>query len=120
MKKKSFLWVEKDNDILDLVHSSIWELNDILTRGYNKYFSTFINDSFRYTYVYLIKIKNQEFEKLNFIIKLEKKIEMRVKYLRSDIRDEYFFMWFFYIAKKMELYFKKVLHKTYNKMNWWK
>lgn len=43
---------------------------------------------------------------------------MRVKYLRSDIRDEYFFMWFFYIAKKMELYFKKVLHKTYNKMNW--
>jgi len=73
MKKKSFLWVEKDNDILDLVHSSIWELNDILTRGYNKYFSTFINDSFRYTYVYLIKIKNQEFKKLNFIIKLEKK-----------------------------------------------
>jgi len=118
MKNKSFLWVEKDNDILDLVHSGIWELNDILTRGYNKYFSTFINDSSRYTYVYLKKkIKNQEFEKLNFIIKLEKKIEMRVKYLRSDIRDEYFFMWFFYITKKMEWHFKKVLYETYNKMN---
>jgi hypothetical protein len=39
--------------LLDLIHSDLCEMNDILTKGGKRYFITFIDDSTRFCYVYL-------------------------------------------------------------------
>lgn len=62
MVKKSFPKVERTSELLELVHSDTCELNGLLTRGGNRYFITFIDDFSRYTYVYLIRNKNQAFQ----------------------------------------------------------
>ena len=60
MVKKSFhSVVERSSQLLDLVHSDLCELNGILTKGGKRYFITFINDCSKYTYVYLLKHKNE-------------------------------------------------------------
>jgi hypothetical protein len=38
---------------LDLVHSNLCEMNEILTKGGKRYFITFIDDSTRFCYVFL-------------------------------------------------------------------
>jgi hypothetical protein len=53
MTKKSFPKVNRNSQLLELVHSDICELNGILTRGGNRYFITFINDCSRYIYIYI-------------------------------------------------------------------
>lgn len=53
MIKKYFKSVERNTNLLDLVHSDLCEFNDMLTRGKNIYFITFIDDSSRYTHAYL-------------------------------------------------------------------
>ena len=63
MTKKSFPKVNKNSQLLELVHSDICELNGILTRGGNRYFITFIDDCSRYTYVYLMRSKDEAFHK---------------------------------------------------------
>jgi hypothetical protein len=40
---------------LELVHSDLCEMNGILTKGGKRYFLTFIDDSTRFCYVYLLK-----------------------------------------------------------------
>jgi hypothetical protein len=45
MIKKPFKSVERNTNLLDLVHSDLCEFNDMLTRGGNRYFITFIDDS---------------------------------------------------------------------------
>jgi len=49
--------VEINTNLLELVHSNICELNDVLTRGGKRYFIIFIDDYSKYTYVYLMKHK---------------------------------------------------------------
>jgi len=44
MTRNTFPKVERNTNLLELVHSDICELNDILTRWGNKYFITFIDD----------------------------------------------------------------------------
>jgi hypothetical protein len=39
---------------LDLIHSDLYEMNRILTKGGKRYFITFIDDSTRFCYVYLL------------------------------------------------------------------
>jgi len=52
MTKKPFPKVERNSQLLELVHSDICEINDMLTRGEKRYFITFIDDYSRFTYVY--------------------------------------------------------------------
>lgn len=59
MVKKPFHSVERTSQLLDLVRSDICELNGMLTRGGNRYLITFIYDCSRYTYVYLLKHKDE-------------------------------------------------------------
>ena len=61
MIKKPFKSVERNTNILDLVHSDLCEFNGMLTRGGNRYFITFIDDSSRLTYVYLLRHKDDAF-----------------------------------------------------------
>ena len=61
MIKKHFHSVERSTNLLYLVHSDIVEFNSMLIRGCNRYFITFIDDCSRFTYVFLLKHKNEAF-----------------------------------------------------------
>jgi len=58
MTRKAFLKIEWNTNLLELVYSDIYELNDILTRGGNMYFMNFIDDYSKDNYVYLMKYKD--------------------------------------------------------------
>ena len=90
-EKRSFPKVERNSELLDLVHSDICELNGILTRGGNRYFITFIDDHSRYTYVYLMKHKDQAFQMFKiYKSEVENQKGKKIKILRSDRGGEYF------------------------------
>jgi len=58
LTRSSFQRIERNTEPLDLVHSDICDLKFVQTRGGNKYFVTFIDDSTKYCYVYLLKSKD--------------------------------------------------------------
>ena len=58
LTKKRFAKAERNTQLLDLIHSDICEYNGVLTRGGKRYFLTFIDDSSRFTYVYLLRTKD--------------------------------------------------------------
>ena len=55
--------LKKNTELLELFHTDLCEFEGILTRGGNRYFITFIDDFSKYTNVYLLKNKNDAFEK---------------------------------------------------------
>ena len=79
MTRQPFHSVERNTNLLDLVHSDICELNGMLTRGGNRYFITFIDDCSRYTYVYLLKHKDEAFHVFK-VFKAEVENQLRKKY----------------------------------------
>ncbi|CAL9111731.1 unnamed protein product [Musa textilis] len=91
MMKKPFKSIERHTNLLDLIHSDICELNDMLTRGGNRYFITFIDDMSRFIYVYLLKHKNDAFNALKaYKAEVENQLGKKIKVLRSDRGGEYF------------------------------
>nr|GEX27830.1 zinc finger, CCHC-type [Tanacetum cinerariifolium] len=91
MKRKPFPKVDRQSEILELVHSDICELNGQLTRGGNRYFITFIDDFSRYTYVYLWKSKDQAFETFKiYKAEVENQKGKKIQILKSDRGGEYF------------------------------
>ena len=91
MTKLLFPKSKRNSKILQIIHSDICELNGNLTKGGNRYFATFIDDYSRYTYVYLMKHKDEVFDKFKVyksIVKNQK--EKKIKILRSDRGGEYF------------------------------
>jgi hypothetical protein len=44
---------------LELVHSDLSEMNGVLTKGGKIYFMTLIDDSTRFCYIYLLKLKDE-------------------------------------------------------------
>lgn len=91
MVKKHFPSVKRSLGILELVHSDICELNGMLTRSSNRYFITFIDNFSRFTYVYLMKNKDQAFDMFKiYKSEVENKKEKRIKVLRTDRGGEYF------------------------------
>ena len=70
---------------LELVHSDLCEMNGILTKGGKRYFLTFIDDSTRFCYVYLLKTKDEVFNYFKtYKTEVENQLERKVKRLRSD------------------------------------
>ena len=61
--RSSFQSVERHTEPLNLIHSDICDLKFVQTRGNNKYFVTFVDDSTNYYYVYLLKSKDEAIEK---------------------------------------------------------
>ena len=73
------------------MHSDICELNGMLTRGGNRYFITFIDDYLRFTYVYLLKHKDDAFKVFKiYKNEVENQLRKRIKVFRSDRGGEYF------------------------------
>ena len=60
--RKSFKSVERKTSLLDLVYSDVGDLKNHITYGGNQYYITFLDDYTRYTYVYLMKTKNESFD----------------------------------------------------------
>ena len=76
---------------LELVHSDLCEMNGILTKGGKRYFITFIDDSTRFCYVYLLKTKDEAFNYFKtYKAEVENQLERKIKRLRSDRGGEYF------------------------------
>ena len=74
---------------LDLIHSDICDLKFVQTRGGNKYFITFVDDSTKYCYV-LLKSKDEVIDK--FVLykhEVENQLNKKIKVLRSDRGGEY-------------------------------
>ncbi|GKB23755.1 retrovirus-related pol polyprotein from transposon TNT 1-94 [Tanacetum coccineum] len=104
MKRKPFPKVDRQSRILELVHSDICKLNGQLTRGGNRYFITFIDDCSRYTYVYLLKSKDQAFETFKiYKAEVENQRGKIIQILRSDRGGEYFSTEFFSFCESQGL-----------------
>ena len=66
------------------------DLKFVQTRGGNKHFITFVDDSTKYYYVYLLKSKDEAIEK--FVLyknEVENKLNKKIKVLRSDLGGDY-------------------------------
>lgn len=91
MVKKPFHSVKRTSQLLDLIHTDICEMNGMLTRGGNRYFITFIDDCSRFTYVYLLKTKDEAFNVFKaYKAEVENQLGRKIKVLRSDRGGEYF------------------------------
>ena len=85
LTKSSFQSVERHTEPLDLIHSDICDLKFVQTRGGNKYFITFVDDSTKYSYVYLLKSKDEVIEKfVLYKTKVENQLNKKIKVIRSD------------------------------------
>ena len=79
------------NNLLELVHSNICDLHSKLTRGGKRYFITFIDDLSKYTYVYLLRTKDEALEKFKlYKSEVENHLGCKIKTLQSDRGGEYF------------------------------
>ena len=90
LTRSSFKSVERHTEPLDLIHSDICDLKLMQTRCSNKYFITFVDDSTKYCYMYLLKSKDEEIEK--FVLyknEVENQLNKKIKVLRSDRGGEY-------------------------------
>ena len=59
----SFQMIERNTEPLDMFHSDICGLKFAPMRGGNKYFITFVDDSTKYCYMYLLKSKDEAVQK---------------------------------------------------------
>ena len=85
LTRSSFQTIERNTEPLDLIHSDVCDLKFVQTRGGNKYFITFIDDSTKYCYVYLLKSKDEAIEKFALYKKeVENQLNRKIKILRSD------------------------------------
>ncbi|WJZ90328.1 hypothetical protein VitviT2T_009480 [Vitis vinifera] len=90
LTRSSFQNVERNTEPLDLIHSDISDLKYVQTRGGNKYFITFVDDSTKYRYVYLLKSKDEAIEKfVLYKTEVENQLNKKIKVLRSDRGGEY-------------------------------
>ena len=80
----------------------VYELNDVLTKGGKRYFITFIDDFFRFTYVYLMKNKDESFDMFKrYKTEVENQKDRKIKILQSDRGGEYFPNDFLHFVRNM-------------------
>ena len=84
MAKKHFPNVERNSQLLEPIRSDICELNGVLTRGGKRYFITFIDDFSRYTYVYLMRTKDEAFDMFKlYKTEVENQLERKIHYIKN-------------------------------------
>lgn len=81
---------KRATQILQIVHSDVCGPLNIRSIGGAKYFVTFIDDCSRKTFVYVLKTKNEVFDKfVQFKTLVENQTNNKVKVLRTDNGTEY-------------------------------
>lgn len=78
--------VQRKISLLKLNHIDLCEFGEILTPGENKYIITFINDFFKFAYVYLLKKKSDALESLK-IFPLKWKISLGTRSRELKVID---------------------------------
>ncbi|GKC92843.1 retrotransposon protein, putative, ty1-copia subclass, partial [Tanacetum coccineum] len=82
--------VEREKDLLGLIHTDVCCPFRNVSRQGASYFVTFIDDFSRYGYVYLLKHKHEVFETFKVFQKeVENQLGKTIKSLRSDREGEY-------------------------------
>ncbi|GKE84690.1 retrotransposon protein, putative, ty1-copia subclass, partial [Tanacetum coccineum] len=82
--------VERDKDLLGLIHTDVCGSLKIMSRQGASYFVTFTDDFSRYGYVYLLKHKHEVFETFKVFQKeVESQLGKTIKLLRFDRGGEY-------------------------------
>ena len=90
MHRTSFHSVERSSEPLELVHTDVCDMNIVQTRGGKKYFVTFIDDSTRFCYVYLLRSKAEAIESfVHYKNEVENQLGKKIKRIRSDRGGEY-------------------------------
>jgi len=88
--KKTCYFVERQTELLGLIHIDLADLKQTMSRGGKNYFVTFIDDFSRYTKVYLIKHKDEAFNMfLTYKAEVENLLNKKIKRIRSDRGGEY-------------------------------
>ena len=73
------------DDLLEVVYSNVYGPFNVQARGGFEYFVTFIDDCYRYGYVYLMHCKSKTFEKFKELrVEMEKQLGKPIKALRSN------------------------------------
>jgi hypothetical protein len=71
--------------LLELIYSDIYEMNSVLTEGGERYFMTMIDDTYRYCYTYLLKMKDEALNCFKlYKVEVENQIEKKIKQFRSE------------------------------------
>ena len=85
LTRTSFQSIERSSEPLELIHSDIYDLKFIQTRGGKKYFLTLIDDCTRYCYFYLLRSKDEALEMFqHFKNEVENQLDRKIKVIRSD------------------------------------
>jgi len=82
--------VERQTELLGLIHTDLVDLKQTMSRCDKNYFVTFIDDYSRYTKVYLMKHKDEAFDMfLSYKTEVENQSNKKIKRIRSDRGGEY-------------------------------
>jgi hypothetical protein len=80
----------RSKEILDLIHSDVCGLMPVKSLGGSLYYVTFIDDYSRKTWLYLLKTKDEVFNKFQeFKAEIENLTSKKIKTLRTDNGGEY-------------------------------
>ncbi|GJX30755.1 zinc finger, CCHC-type containing protein [Tanacetum coccineum] len=88
--KKPFQNVKRETEVLELIHSDLCDMHATPSLGNKNYFVTFIDDAFRFCYVYLLHSKDEALYKFK-VFKTEVELQQGslIKRFRIDRGGEY-------------------------------
>ena len=82
--------IKRSNELLGLIHTDLGDFKSIPSRGGKNYYITFIDDSSRYCYVYLIHSKDDSLNMFKtYKAYVENKLDKKIKILRYGRDGEY-------------------------------
>ena len=82
--------MERATDLLEIIHTDVCNPMSVDARGKYHYFLIFTDNLSRYEYIYLMKHKSETFEKFKeFQSEVKNHRNKKIKFLRSDRREEY-------------------------------
>jgi hypothetical protein len=74
--------VDKKTNLLELIHSDIYDSNNVLTYSGKRYFIAYIDDFSIYCYIHLTNSKSELFYKFKFFkAEVENQLERKIKNL---------------------------------------
>jgi len=88
--KKKCMYMQHESDLLSLIYTDLGDLKQTMSKEGNKYYITFIDDFSRYTKLYLLKHKDEVFDKfLLYKAEVENQLSRKIKRVKSDRGGEY-------------------------------
>ena len=88
--KKSCKSIEKESELLSLIHSDLGDLKNTMTRGGKRFYITFIDDYSIYTREYLLRNKDEAMDAfIKYKNEVENQLSKKIKRLKSDRGREY-------------------------------